>query len=182
MLLLSSVHVVLCVGCKCCLTKLPGAPYILCRAGVYITHFLMPFAGYLDALGTAMISACQAIPNGVLCFFPSWGLLNAARDQWLVTGAANLSTHCIHRGQLWYLQCNKTTLAYWSLLICLSQVKEVRRQAALCCLSVSGLSQVKQMHQQAVLCCLSLSGSSKEQPSAVCHRSSQCVGKVYCVI
>ena len=33
-----------------------------------------------------MLATCQAIPNGVLCFFPSWGLLNAARDQWLVTG------------------------------------------------------------------------------------------------
>lgn len=33
-----------------------------------------------------MLAMCQAIPNGVLCFFPSWGLLNAARDQWLVTG------------------------------------------------------------------------------------------------
>ncbi|KAL0032408.1 hypothetical protein WJX79_009909 [Trebouxia sp. C0005] len=43
-------------------------------------------AGYLDALGNAMLAMCQAIPNGVLCFFPSWGLLNAARDQWLVTG------------------------------------------------------------------------------------------------
>ena len=43
-------------------------------------------AGYLDALGNAMLATCQAIPHGVLCFFPSWGLLNAARDQWLVTG------------------------------------------------------------------------------------------------
>ncbi|KAL0053923.1 hypothetical protein WJX82_001242 [Trebouxia sp. C0006] len=43
-------------------------------------------AGYLDALGNAMLATCRAIPNGVLCFFPSWGLLNAARDQWLVTG------------------------------------------------------------------------------------------------
>ncbi|DBA96498.1 TPA: hypothetical protein ACH3X1_015378 [Trebouxia sp. C0004] len=43
-------------------------------------------AGYLDALGNAMLAICRAIPNGVLCFFPSWGLLNAARDQWLVTG------------------------------------------------------------------------------------------------
>ena len=42
--------------------------------------------GYLDALGTAMLMLCQAVPHGVLCFFPSWGLLNAARDQWLVTG------------------------------------------------------------------------------------------------
>ncbi len=43
-------------------------------------------AGYLDALGNAMLATCRAIPHGVLCFFPSWGLLNAARDQWLVTG------------------------------------------------------------------------------------------------
>lgn len=43
-------------------------------------------AAYLDALGSAMLMLCQAVPHGVLCFFPSWGLLNAARDQWLVTG------------------------------------------------------------------------------------------------
>ena len=49
--------------------------------------------GYLDALGHAMLSVCQAIPNGVLCFFPSWGLLNAARDQWLVTGKC-MKRHC----------------------------------------------------------------------------------------
>ena len=49
-------------------------------------------AGYLDALGNAMLTTCRAIPNGVLCFFPSWGLLNAARDQWLVTG----KRHCFH--------------------------------------------------------------------------------------
>lgn len=43
-------------------------------------------AGYLDAIGSALITACGCIPSGVLCFFPSWSLLNACRDRWLLTG------------------------------------------------------------------------------------------------
>ncbi|KAK9819452.1 hypothetical protein WJX74_007251 [Apatococcus lobatus] len=43
-------------------------------------------AGYQDALGTAILTACQNIPDGVLCFFPSWGLLSAATQCWSASG------------------------------------------------------------------------------------------------
>ena len=43
-------------------------------------------AGYLDAVGSAIIMACGCIPSGLLCFFPSWSLLNSCRDRWLLTG------------------------------------------------------------------------------------------------
>ena len=43
-------------------------------------------AGYQDALGTAILAACRNIPDGVLCFFPSWGLLNAATQGWAASG------------------------------------------------------------------------------------------------
>ncbi|KAK9866284.1 hypothetical protein WJX84_009214 [Apatococcus fuscideae] len=43
-------------------------------------------AGYQDALGSAILAACRAIPDGVLCFFPSWGLLTSAAQCWSASG------------------------------------------------------------------------------------------------
>lgn len=53
-------------------------------------------AGYLDAVGAAVVMACGCIPSGLLCFFPSWSLLNSCRDRWLLTGMLS----CMHN-QLW---------------------------------------------------------------------------------
>ena len=70
---------------------------------LYCRSLLQPrtvHAAYLDALGSAMLMLCRAVPHGVLCFFPSWGLLNAARDQWLVTGTVScLLSHCLYLSQ-----------------------------------------------------------------------------------
>ena len=81
-----------CVLAMC--DRLPGCVE-RCNAFNLANDCWLCLTGYLDALGHAMLSVCQAIPNGVLCFFPSWGLLNAARDQWLVTGKCITSLCCV---------------------------------------------------------------------------------------
>ena len=41
---------------------------------------------YLAGLGSVLLAACAHVPHGVLCFFPSWGLLHAATAQWKLSG------------------------------------------------------------------------------------------------
>ena len=42
--------------------------------------------GYLDAIGGAVCELVTNIPHGVLCFFPSYTLLDSAHARWKETG------------------------------------------------------------------------------------------------
>ena len=41
---------------------------------------------YQDELGLALIDIVKVIPNGVLCFFPSYSTLNSLLYRWRKTG------------------------------------------------------------------------------------------------
>eukprot|EP00960_Hanusia_phi_P027503 746864-Hanusia_phi.AAC.4 len=41
---------------------------------------------YQDNLGQAVLELCKIIPFGVLCFFPSYGLLEKVKSRWIATG------------------------------------------------------------------------------------------------
>ncbi|XP_063613872.1 Fanconi anemia group J protein homolog, partial [Penaeus indicus] len=42
--------------------------------------------GFQDELGKLVLDVCRAVPRGVLCFLPSYSLLNKLLDRWQMTG------------------------------------------------------------------------------------------------
>lgn len=47
--------------------------------------------GYKDDLGNAIVNFARIVPDGLLVFFPSYGLLKAAMDAWKVPGVGGIS-------------------------------------------------------------------------------------------
>nr|XP_027227280.1 Fanconi anemia group J protein homolog [Penaeus vannamei] len=42
--------------------------------------------GFQDELGKLVLDVCRSVPRGVLCFLPSYSLLNKLLDRWQITG------------------------------------------------------------------------------------------------
>ena len=42
-----------------------------------------------DSLGESLLAMCQSIPDGVLCFFPSYSTLEKFHSRWTLTGLAD---------------------------------------------------------------------------------------------
>ena len=59
---------------------------------------------YLAGLGSVLLAACTHVPHGVLCFFPSWGLLHAATAQWKQSGGLAGTSAYLYRAAV-HLAC-----------------------------------------------------------------------------
>lgn len=59
------------------------APHRQMLEGVYKNH---DSAGYQDSMGESLALVCNIVPHGVLCFFPSYSLLEKLLQRWRVTG------------------------------------------------------------------------------------------------
>ena len=99
---------------------------------LYCRSLLQPrtvHAAYLDALGSAMLMLCRAVPHGVLCFFPSWGLLNAARDQWLVTGTVScFVSHCLYLSQSQPESCVIISMMLLMCILCVLHIQHAMQK------------------------------------------------------
>lgn len=65
--------------------------------GMFVQRY---FANNTDSLGNTLLEYCLSIPNGVLCFFPSYTLMDKVIARWNNTGFAAKLQKCkkVHIG------------------------------------------------------------------------------------